>query len=52
MIDAFGDTMIEFKDKEVQREYDDLAAEEQSVAMELADIQERLRAFERLYERE
>jgi hypothetical protein len=43
---------IEFKDKEVQNEYDDLVAEEESLANQLADIQERIRTILRVYERE
>ena len=44
--------MVEFKDKDVQKEYDMLKMQEDDLLDELAEIQKRIRSFERLYEQE
>lgn len=44
--------MVEFKDKQVQKEYDDLMALEDELSSELEEVQKRIRGFERLYEQE
>jgi hypothetical protein len=44
--------MIEFKDKDAQREYDELKAHEDELLGELEEIQRRISLYEKSYERE